>query len=98
MVRRPRCSSRAMPQVQDEGSSAVTAWLDRWAGEVIVTLSVPEHLARVAAEAIEDLSRACSVGGNDVRVAELAGVLVGLLDGMQVVQRPPQTLEAAVDA
>lgn len=85
-----------MPQVQDE--VAVTAWLDRWAGEVIVTLTVPEHLARVAAEAIEDLSRACSVDGNDVRVAELAGVLVGLLDGMQVVQRPPQKLEEPVDA
>lgn len=87
-----------MPQVQDEGGSAVTAWLDRWAGEVIVTLAVPEHLARVASEAIEDLSRACSIGGNDVRVAELAGVLVGLLDGIQVVQRPPQTLEEHVDA
>lgn len=97
MVRRPRCSSRPMPQVQDEGGS-VTAWLDRWAGEVIVTLAVPEHLARVASEAIEDLSRACSLGGDDVRVAELAGVLVGLLDGMQVVQRPPETLEAPVDA
>lgn len=97
MVRRPRCSSRPMPQVKDEGGS-VTAWLDRWAGEVIVTLAVPEHLARVASEAIEDLSRACSLGGDDVRVAELAGVLVGLLDGMQVVQRPPETLEAAVDA
>lgn len=97
MVRRPRCSSRPMPQVQNECGS-VTAWLDRWAGEVIVTLTVPEHLARVASEAIEDLSRACSLGGDDVRVAELAGVLVGLLNGMQVVQRPPETLEAPVDA
>jgi len=87
-----------MPQVQDEGGSAVTAWLDCWAGEVIVTLTMPEHLARVAAEAIEDLSRACSASGNDVRVAELAGILVGLLDGMQVVQRPRQTLEEPVDA
>jgi len=86
-----------MPQVQEECGS-VTAWLDRWAGEVIVTLAVPEHLARVASEAIEDLSRACSLGGDDVRIAELAGVLVGLLDGMQVVQRPPETLEAPVDA
>ena len=63
----------------------VTALVDCFGSFVGLTLMMPEHLAEVAAVLVVELRRACAVGGSDSEVAELAGTLIGLLDGTEVV-------------
>jgi len=95
MTRKLRCSN---PEGGDDADIAPTVWLDSWAGEVVVTLTVPEDLAHAVAEAIQELTYACSAGGSDAQAAEVAGLLVGLLDGVRIFRRLPMTPKVPVDA
>lgn len=84
MTRKQRCSDR---ECGDGATFAPTVWIDSWAGEVMVTLSLPEGLAHEAAEAFQELASACSEGGSDAQAAEVAGLLLGFLDGVRIVRR-----------
>lgn len=68
----------------DNDAFEVKAWTDEWGDDLIVTLMIPSRLAEVAADALRGLREACSESGNDERAAELAGLLVGLLEEAQV--------------
>jgi len=66
-------------------NSDAIALVDRFGSFVVLTLMLPTHLAEVAAGVVVELRRACETAGSDSAVAELAGTLVGLLDGAEVV-------------
>lgn len=68
----------------DNGAGEVKAWMNAWGDDVIVTVVIPSRLAEVAADALHGLREACSESGNDERAAELAGLLVGLLEEVQI--------------
>jgi len=62
----------------------IKASLDRVGDAVVLTLVVPNYLAVVIADVAVELRRACEIDGSDIVAAELAGVLVGILDGVPV--------------
>lgn len=95
MTRKQRCSDG---ESGDGATFLPTVWIDSWAGEVVVTLSLPEELAHVAAESLQELASACSEGGSDAEAAEVAGLLLGFLDGVRIVRRPPATVGVPIQA
>lgn len=95
MNRNSRCSE---PASGNEADLAPTVWVDSWAGEMVVTITMPEAIAYAAGEVVRELLRACSRGGSDAEVSELAGLLVGLFDQRRFVRRASATLAAPIDA
>ena len=68
-----------------DGNSDAIALVDRFGSFVVLTLMMPAHLAEVAAGVVVELRRACETAGTDTELAELAGTLVGLLEGAEEV-------------
>lgn len=62
----------------------VSTFVERRKDGWVVSAFVPAALAGVAAELIDALCRELSDGGSDAGAAELAGCLLGLLEGTKL--------------
>ena len=61
-----------------------TLFLERRGDGWVVALALPAEMAFIALEMLDDLVQGLSAPGDDPRVAETAGALVGLLDDLRI--------------
>lgn len=98
MAPRPHCSSGSALRARDEADGTVGVWLDRWGNDAVVTLVLPQALVEIAADMFCELRAACTGDGNQVQTAELAGLLLGLFDEVEVVTRTKAGNSQPLDA
>lgn len=61
-----------------------TLFLERRGDGWVVALALPAETAFIALEMLDEMVQGLSAPGDDPRVAETAGALVGLLDDLKV--------------